>query len=137
MYKEIYDKIKSLLETITDIKQVSIFNNGIFDAYPAINITNLTKTRVSTTHCTIEEDGQIILNLYQEINADNKGAYDGEIVVLNLMDNIDDIFDKNPTLDGLVDDITLTNAETGFAEGQVNMRVYRFTLSYKLLKQII
>lgn len=136
MYKEIYDKIQDLLETITDLKVVNVFNSGSFSAYPAINITSITKSRQRVATCMIEENGTISLVLYQEINEMNRGAEKGEQVILNIIDDIDDIFDTNHDLDGLVDDITLTDASLGYVDTALNCRTYNITLSYKLLKQL-
>lgn len=136
MYKQIYDKIKELLTGIADLEVVNTFNSGNFEAYPAINIVSLSKTRQRKATCLFEEEGTISLILYQEINADNRGAEKGEDVVLNIIDDIDDVFDNNSSLDGLVSDITLTNAEMGYLDRENNHRTYNITLSYKLLKQI-
>lgn len=136
MYKQIYDKIKELLETIEDVEVVNTFNSGNFDAYPAINIVSLSKSRQRKATCLFEEEGNISLVLFQEINSANRGAKNGEDVILNIIDDIDDLFDTNSTLGGLVDDVTLTSAELGYVDRETNHRTYNITLSYKLLKQI-
>lgn len=136
MYKEIYETIQDLLQTISDIKEVNIFNDGNFSAYPAVNITSISKSRERTGTCKIEENGTITLVLFQEINADNMGAEQGENIILDLIDDIDDVFDTNHSLNGLVDDVTLSDAELGFTDRELNFRTYNITLSYKLLKQL-
>lgn len=137
MYKQIYEKIKELLETIPEIMSVNTFNNGNFEAFPAINITSISKSRDWTSTCTIEENGTISLILYQEINKDGMGAVKGESIVLDIIDQIDDLFDANYSLGGLVDSMTLSNAELGFVDRELNYRTYNITLSYKLLKQVL
>jgi hypothetical protein len=136
-YKNIYLKIKELLETITDVKEVNTFNDGKFLKYPAINITGLSKSRERTSTCTLEENGVINLVLYQEINSENRGAKNGEDLILDLMDDLNTLFDTNHKLDGLVDDITLSTAELGFVDRELNFRTYNLSLNYKKLEHTV
>lgn len=136
MYKTIYLKIKELLSGITDIKEVNIFNDGNFNKYPAINITSISKNRERVATCMIEENGVINLTLFQEINYYNTGSEQGDFIILNLIDQIDDVFDSNSTLDGLLQDITLNSANMGYVNRELNFRTYNITLTYKSLKQI-
>lgn len=136
MYKDIYIKIRDLLEAVADIKEVNIFNDGNFSRYPAINITSISKTRERTAPCMIDENGNISLVVYQEINVDNTGAERGDYIILNLIDQIDDVFDNNSTLDGLLDDITLDNASMGYMNRELNFRTWNINLKYKALKQL-
>lgn len=136
MYINIFKKIRELLSEIDDIKEINIFNDGNFNKYPAINITSLSKSRERTATCMIEENGSIELTLFQEINYSNMGASQGEAIILDLIDQIDDVFDTNSTLDGLLQDITLASASMGFLNRELNFRTYNLTLNYKSLKQI-
>jgi hypothetical protein len=136
MYKEIYLKIRELLKGIDGIEEVNIFDDGNFNKYPAINITNITKNRARTATYMIEENGTIDLVLFQEITYNNMGFAQGNVIILNLIEAIDDIFDENSDLDGLVDDITLERASMGYVNRELNFRTYNISLSYKLLKQI-
>jgi len=136
MYKEIYLKIMSLLKGISGIKEVNLFDDGNFNKYPAINITSISKNRERTATCMIEENGIISLTLFQEINSSNMGSAQGNTIILNLIEAIDDVFDENSSLGGLVDDITLDTASMGYMNRELNFRTYNITLSYKYLKQI-
>lgn len=131
-YKNFFNEIKTKLETIPELKRVSIFNNAdISSGFPFVNISGFSKTREKTATCLIEENGNVELTLYQEINADNSGAVRGNNVVLDIMQKIDNVIDTNPTMNNQVDFIQLTNGQMGYVDTTLNCRTYQFTLSYK------
>lgn len=138
MYKEIYQAIKTILDGVPEIEQVSMYNNGKFEAYPAVNISSITRDREysSIGNCHIQEEGEIVLTVFQEINAQARGAEDGEAIVVDLMDKIDNAFDGNVSLGGYLKDLIIKSTSLGFQNIQTNTRTYNITLAYKAMKYV-
>ena len=140
-YKTLFNAVKTELEKIPELKdRVRIYNSDdTSSGYPFVNISGFAKTRVLSATCLVEETGTIELTLFQEINADNSGKTRGTDVVLDIMSKIDDTLDANRNLSGAVDgldDIMLTNANTGYADNTLNCKTYIFTLTYNAHKTL-
>ncbi len=110
MRKEILNAIYTKLKNIESIKEVYKYNKGHFASYPVVVILGSENEKVREGIKTIKKTYKFKVRIMQEVNEEARGQEDGEDLLINLADVIDDLFDVDDTLSGACDDVKLSSS---------------------------
>lgn len=135
MNKDILNAIFAKLETISKISEVFKYNKGQIDNYPTAIISNFRGEKERTSVKTIEKKYKYTVKIYQEIKSELRDIEANEDLMLDIVSDIDNAFDTDDSLGGVVDDINCTNAMV-FEDRELLMLVAEIEITCLKLKQL-
>ena len=120
-FETLRDKIVVNLQTITDIQEVNTSPTLEFDAYPSVAVYPTTQESDYETTTQNERIYSFMVSVFHETKTTSKG--DALIAMYDVVDQVLDNFDKDPTLTGIslptgkqIIDIVPTTSEWGQVE---------------------
>ncbi|MDA3839903.1 MAG: hypothetical protein PF572_02335 [Patescibacteria group bacterium] len=135
MRNNILNAIYNKLSSIEDLKEVYKYNKGHFTKYPVAIILGSENEKVRESVKTIKKIYKFKLQILQEINENTRGQEDGENLLINLSEIIDDMFDHDDTLGGACDDVQVASSFT-WEDRELLMRVLEMEIICIKLKQL-
>lgn len=136
MRKELTQAIYNKLNAIEGlVGNVYKFNKGSFDKYPVAVILGAEQEQERESVKSINKTYKFKVRLLQEVNEEARGQEDGEELMIDLADLIDNAFDNDDTLGGICDDVNVNSAFM-WEDRELLMRGVDLQISCKKLKQI-
>jgi len=135
MRSQILDTIYNKLSQINGIAEVYKYNKGQFNKYPVAVILGTENEKERMSVKTIFKHYKFKVQIIQEVNEQAKGQEDGEDLLNNLSDQIDEAFDSDDTLGGICDDVTVSSSFI-WEDRELLMRVLEMEIICKKLIQI-
>lgn len=136
MRKEITQAIYDKLNAVTELTgKVYKYNKGKFDGYPVAVILGSENSKVRESTATVLKTYKFKVRLMQEVEEEARGIEDGEDLLVDLIDKIDNLFDSDDTLSGLCDDVEVASA-FGWEDREIFMRVVDIEINCRKLKQL-
>ncbi|MCF7819876.1 MAG: hypothetical protein K9M44_00190 [Candidatus Pacebacteria bacterium] len=136
MRNNILNAIYLKLKNIGDIKDVYKYNKGYFSAFPVAVILGSENEKIRESVKTIKKVYKFKIQIFQEVNEKARGQVDGENLLVNLSDTIDDVFDNDDTLGGICDDVQVSSSFV-WEDRELLMRVLEIEITCIKLKQLI
>jgi hypothetical protein len=136
MRSSLLNAIYNKLNAIQEIKEVYKYNKGYFNKFPVAVILGSENEKVRESVKTIKKSYKFKIQILQEVNENSRGQSDGENVLINLSDLIDDLFDNDDTLGGICDDVRVASSFT-WEDRELLMRVLEMEIICTKLKQLI
>lgn len=135
MRSELITAIYTKLKAIDGIKEVYKYNKGHFEKFPVAVILGSESEKVRESSNTIMKTYRFRVQVLQEVNEEARGQEDGENILVNLSDTIDNAFDEDDTLGCVCDDVNVSSAFI-WEDRELLMRVLELTIEIKQLKQL-
>ncbi len=136
MRNNILNAIYNKLKTVEEIKEVYKYNKGHFNKFPVAIILGSENEKIRESVKTIKKFYKFKVQVIQEVNENARGQSDGENLLVNLSDIIDDLFDNDDTLGGLCDDVQVSSSFV-WEDRELLMRVLEMEIICVKLKQLI
>jgi len=132
-FSSIKASIKTKLETITGLENVSSWERGQIEGYPSAVISGF---ELISNEWSDNDSNQRIFDfkvrIYQEMESEAKGAEEAEDILDALVDDIVDAFNDDRTLSNTVIGAWITGA-SGWADRELNMRILEFSIKVKTM----
>lgn len=135
MREAINTAIYNKLNSIEGIKEVYKYNKGHFTKYPVAVILGSESEKEFESVKTIMKTYRFTVQVLQEINEEARGMSAGEEILIKLSDTIENAFDEDDELGGVVDDVNVSGAFI-YEDREVQQRVLELTIECKKLKQL-
>lgn len=135
MRKIILEAIYKKFENISGIEEVHKYNKGHFNKYPAVVILGSENERIRESVGTIKKTYKFKVHVLQEVNENSRGQEDGEDLLNDLSDEIDEVFDMDDTLGGVCDDVQVSSS-FAWEDRELLMRVLEVEITCIKLKQL-
>lgn len=134
MRTEILNALFAKLSSIESIKEVYKFTAGNFTNYPVALIVGSENVseRESTNH--IKKTYTFKVRILQEVNEEARGKEDGEDIINQVFDDIDDAIDTDDTLGGSCDDVNIRSV-FAWEDRELLMRAVDIDITCVKLKQ--
>jgi len=130
-YKTIKAKIKTELETITEIKTVYDYKKGDLNGYPVACIEEMNGNSEQLSVATAYRTMIFSIKIYQEMEKSGVGTSEAEDRITTIIDKLWDLFDNDWKLDCNVDDAFINRISTGWDDREISMRIVELELTIK------
>lgn len=127
-YSTIKAKIKSELETITELEEVYDYKKGDINGYPVACIEEMSGDTTEQNRCNVLRNMNWTIRVYQEMEKDGVGHEEAESRITTIIDKLWNLFDEEWQMDCQVDNAQITNIATGYEEREASMRIIEITL---------
>ena len=135
-YATIKAKIKSQLETITEIEAVYDYKKGDLDGYPVACIEEMNGNSEQMSIETNDREMVWSIRVYQEMEKDGVGAEEAESRITAIIDKLWDLFDNEWQMDCEVNNAFISRIGTAWEEREVSMRVIDVELTIQKLYEL-
>jgi len=135
-YATIKAKIKSELETITEIEDVYDYKKGDLNGYPVACIEEMNGNSEQISRETNDREMVWSIRVYQEMEKDGVGAEEAESRITAIIDKLWDLFDNEWQMDCEVNNAFISRIGTAWEEREVSMRVIDVELTIQKLYEL-
>ncbi len=135
-YSTIKAKIKTELETITELSAVYDYKKGDLNAYPVACIEEMNGNTEQMSLNTVDRTMVWSIRIYQEMEKDGVGVVEAESRIDAIVDQLWDLFDEEWKMDCQVNNAFISRIATSWEEREVSMRIIEVELNTTKLNDL-
>lgn len=126
-YVSIGNKLKDLLDTLTDLKAVYNYDPNELGIYPSATIEALAHQNTAYDTAANNRTYTFVIRLFYRTDEDA----DAESILRDLADQVIDVLEQNVTVAGVWEILRQTNAQWIHAQREVPVRVCELTVEIR------